>query len=26
MGRALDCVPALVEGQFERAMLKLHST
>lgn len=26
MGRALDCVPALVEGQFERAMMKLHST
>lgn len=25
MGRALDCVPALVEGQFERAMMKLHS-
>jgi PTH1 family peptidyl-tRNA hydrolase len=23
--RALDVVPALVEGQFERAMLKLHS-
>lgn len=25
MDRALDCVPQLVEGQFERAMLKLHS-
>jgi PTH1 family peptidyl-tRNA hydrolase len=25
MERALDCVPALVEGQFERAMMKLHA-
>jgi PTH1 family peptidyl-tRNA hydrolase len=24
MGRALDVVPQLVEGQFERAMMKLH--
>lgn len=24
MGRALDIVPQLVEGQFERAMMKLH--
>jgi hypothetical protein len=23
--RALDIMPALVEGQFERAMMKLHS-
>lgn len=26
IARALDIVPALVEGQFERAMMKLHST
>ena len=26
IGRALDIVPALVEGQFERAMMKLHAT
>ena len=25
IGRALDIVPALVEGQFERAMMKLHA-
>ncbi len=26
MTRALDIVPSLLEGQFERAMMKLHST
>lgn len=26
IGRALDVVPQLVEGQFERAMMKLHAT
>lgn len=26
IGRALDIVPQLVEGQFERAMMKLHAT
>jgi len=25
IGRALEVVPALVDGQFERAMMKLHA-